>query len=292
VSAPPFSTPPAGVRRLDLETSRGTFAVLEALPQSGPPQRDPALLVPGFTGSKEDFIAVLPALAEDGRRVIAIDQRGQYETPGPADPAAYTCAALAADVAALLEVVGPARVHLVGHSFGGLVGREVAIARPALLASFTIMSSGPAAIGGASAVRARALREVLTRVDLPFIWDTYLEPEAVANGRAPEVIAFLRKRMLANSPVGLTGMVNELVAAPDRVDALAKVLGDTGLPALVLFGEGDDAWEPRVQAEMADRLGVRKVVVPGAAHSPAVEAPAATASALTAFWGDAERTAA
>jgi pimeloyl-ACP methyl ester carboxylesterase len=32
------------------------------------------------------------------------------------------------------------------------------------------------------------------------------------------------------------------------------------------------------------------VVIPGAAHSPAVEAPETTASALTAFWNDAERT--
>ena len=289
VSAPPFLSPPPGVRRLDLETARGTFAVLEALPGSRVPDRRPALLVPGFTGSKEDFIAVLRALSKDGRRVLAIDQRGQYETPGPADPAAYTCAALAADVAALLDVLGPARVHLVGHSFGGLVAREVAIAEPSRLASVTIMSSGPGAIDGTSAQRARALREALTRLELAYIWDNFLEPEAVADGQAPELIAFLRKRMVSNSPAGLTGMINELVSAPDRVDALAEVLGDTGLPALVLFGEGDDVWEPRVQAEMAARLAASEVVIPGAVHSPAVEAPEATASALTAFWTEAER---
>jgi pimeloyl-ACP methyl ester carboxylesterase len=291
VSAPPFLTPPPGVRRLDIETARGTFAALEALPGSRPPQRSPALLVPGFTGSKEDFIAILAALTKDGRRVLAIDQRGQYETPGPADPAAYTCEALSADVAALLDVIDvpPAGVHLVGHSFGGLVGREVAIADPARLASFTLMDSGPAAIGGTSADRARALREALTRFELSHIWDTYLEPEAVADGRAPEIIAFLRTRMLGNAPSGLAGMINELVSAPDRVDALAKAIDATGLPALVLFGAADDVWEPRLQAAMADRLGARTVVIPGAAHSPAVEVPDTTASALTAFWTEAER---
>lgn len=288
VSAPPFLTPPPGVRRLDLESARGTFAALEALPGSPVPDRRPALLVPGFTGSKEDFIAVLAALTKDGRRVLAFDQRGQYETPGPADPAAYTCAALAADVVALLDVLGQGRAHLVGHSFGGLVAREVAIAEPSRLASVTLMSSGPAAIDGTSAERARALREALTSLELTYIWDAFLGPEAVADGRAPELIAFLRERMISNAPAGLTGMINELVSAPDRVDALAKVLGAAGLPALVLFGADDDVWEPRIQAEMAARLAARKVVLPGAAHSPAVDAPVATANALTAFWGAAE----
>jgi pimeloyl-ACP methyl ester carboxylesterase len=290
VSAPPFLTLPPGVRRLDLETARGTFAALEALPGSRPPERHPALLVPGFIGSKEDFIAVLMALTKDGRRVFSFDQRGQYETPGSADPADYTCAALAADVGALLDELGAERVHLVGHSFGGLVAREAAIAQPSRLASVTIMSSGPAAISGLPAERLQALREALTRLELTYIWDSYLEPEAVADGRPTELIAFLRKRMISNSPIGMNGMINELVSAPDRVDALAKVIEDTGLPALVLFGADDDAWEPAIQAAMAARLGARKVVISGAGHSPAVDAPDTTASALNAFWTEVERT--
>ena len=294
MSAPPFVSLPPGVRRLDIETARGTFAALEA-PPGGRPERDPVLLVPGFTGSKEDFIAVLPGLTRDGRRVVAIDQRGQYETPGPDDPAAYTCETLAADVIALLDALvadaARARVHLVGHSLGGLVGREVAIAEPHRLASLTLMSSGPAAIGEPSAGRARALLDALSRWELAEIWDTFMGPEAVAAGRPPEIVAFLRRRMLGNSPAGLAGMVHELISAPDRVDALAKVLGDSGLPALVLYGEHDDVWSPRQQAEMAERLTAGKVVIPGAAHSPAAESPEATASALTEFWNVAERAA-
>ncbi len=39
---------------------------------------------------------------------------------------------------------------------------------------------------------------------------------------------------------------------------------------------------------MAERLGARRVVIPAAAHSPNVEAPEATAAALTDFWNRAE----
>jgi pimeloyl-ACP methyl ester carboxylesterase len=246
------------------------------------------VLVPGFTGSKEDFIAVLQTLAGGGRRIVALDMRGQHESPGPEDPSAYTCAALGADIAAVLEYFDD-QVHLVGHSFGGLVTRETAIYDPTLLASYTLMSSGPAAIGGPREVEGRVLLAALPKVGLEHLWSTRIEPEAITKGVPAEIVAFLRRRMFMNSTTGLMSMAHEVLSCADRVDELAKVTEDADLPVLVLYGENDDGWEPGEQAMMAERLGARKVVIPGAAHSPAVEAPETTASALTSFWNDAER---
>ena len=82
--------------------------------------------------------------------------RGQFETPGADDPDGYSAAALGADIAAIMHATG-AR-HLVGHSYGGLVGREAVLAGTgsgAEIASFTLMSSGPAALTGP---RAKELR--------------------------------------------------------------------------------------------------------------------------------------
>jgi pimeloyl-ACP methyl ester carboxylesterase len=273
---------------MDIETSRGVFAALEALPGSGVSERGPALLVPGFTGSKEDFIAVLQTLAGAGRRVVALDMRGQYETPGPDEPSAYSCAELGADIAAVIEAIGDP-VHLVGHSFGGLVTRETVITDPSLAESYTLMSSGPAAITGGREVEGRVMLTALPKVGLEHLWSTRMEPNAIAKGVPPEIVAFLRRRMFMNSGAGLMGMAREVLSCPDRVDQLVKVTGGTGLPVLVLYGENDDAWDPQEQALMAERLSARKVVIPGASHSPAVEAPETTASALTMFWNDAER---
>ena len=147
MSTPTSLELPDRVRRTTIRTARGAFAALEAAPASGVCERDAALLVPGYTGSKEDFLAILDLLADDSRHVVAIDMRGQFETVGAGEPGGYAAAALGADILAVMHATG-AR-HLVGHSYGGLIGREAVLAAAgAEFASFTLMSSGPGALTG------------------------------------------------------------------------------------------------------------------------------------------------
>jgi pimeloyl-ACP methyl ester carboxylesterase len=293
VSTPLSLDLPAGVRRTTVPCARGTFAVLEAFPETGACELGTALLVPGYTGSKEDFLSILGEVADGGRRVLAVDQRGQYQTPGPDDPAAYDLAELGKDIIALMEVTGA--VHLLGHSFGGLVAREAVLAAKEPPASFTLMSSGPGALPGD---RAEYLRSFLQAVsgaatgdDLAArvvqIWHASLKPQAIAGGAAAPIVDFLQDRMLGNNAAGLVAMARALLAADDRTEDLAKA----DVPVFVLYGENDDAWPTDVQEDMAALLGARRECIPGAAHSPAVEAPATTAHALTDFWDAAEMTA-
>ncbi|WP_113704009.1 alpha/beta fold hydrolase [Nonomuraea lactucae] len=285
MSTPRFLTLPPGVAPQKIETPQGAFAALEALPVSGVVERWPALLVPGVTGSKEDFIAILQTLAQSGRRVVAVDLRGQYETPGPDDPAAYTCAALGADIDLLAQEVGGGQpIHLVGHSFGGLVGREAVIDGRTRFASFTLMGSGPAGIVGRREQHSRTLMKEIPAQGLEQVWHSRFEPEALIAGVPDDIIAFLRKRLLANSATGLACMAEQVVTMHDRTDELRQIEVST----LVLYGERDDGWPPELQSEMAAALGAESVVVPGAVHSPAVEAPETTAAALVRFWNEAE----
>jgi pimeloyl-ACP methyl ester carboxylesterase len=283
---------PAVVRR-DVPTPAGPVAVLEAGGTSGTSgtggtggtaggREHPVLLVPGYTGSKEDLAPVLPALAADGWRLVAMDQRGQFETPGPDDPAAYTIDALAADVLAVVATLG-GKAHLVGHSFGGLVCRAATIADPGAVASLTLLDSGPAAIGGNRRERMAALEPLLAAGGLTAV---YAGLELLAAGDPVWVAApvehkdFLRRRFLAGSETALRAMGDSLRAEPDRTADLRA----TGVPVLVAYGEHDDGWTPEVQAEMAARLGAAHAVIPGAIHSPAVQQPAATVRVLHDFW--------
>jgi len=93
----------AQVSTIDVVTERGRFATMSAAPLTT--VRGWVLLIPGFTGSKEDFEPILPLLAA---AAVAYDQRGQYQTPG-GYAASYTLEALASDALSIADAGGPDR---------------------------------------------------------------------------------------------------------------------------------------------------------------------------------------
>ncbi|MFD9411994.1 alpha/beta fold hydrolase [Streptomyces sp. NPDC059989] len=284
MSKPPRLTLPAAARAYRLSTARGDFAVHEA----GEPVRGTALLVPGFTGSKEDFIALLEPLSAAGYRVVAVDGRGQYETPGPREESAYALEELARDVLAQAAALGGGPVHLVGHSLGGLVSRAAVLRDPAPFASLTLLSSGPAAISEEQQARTKLLVAALEAMgeDMPGIWALMRSHDTEdAASDSPELAEFLRARWLATVPEQLIVTGRVLISEPDRVEELAAV----ALPKLVLSGVVDYAWPIPLLDEMARRLGAERVVVPSAEHSPNAENPQVTAGALAAFWDSSTR---
>jgi pimeloyl-ACP methyl ester carboxylesterase len=280
VSTPPFLELPPGVGSRRVPAGQIELAALVATPTAGD-ERPPVLLVPGFTGSKEDFIAVLAPIAAAGHPVAAVDLRGQFESPGDGDPSSYDLKVLAEDVLAVAHHLG-APVHLVGHSFGGLVARAAALAEPSALRSLTLLSSGPGAIPHPAASNLELISRALPVMDLESIWAAkrQLESEAELSPPPPAVEDFLHRRFVANQPVCLLRMAEQLLAEPDCVDEVAAL----DLPMLVAFGPDDDVWPPAQQAEMARRLGAGVAVIEGSGHSPAADRPESTAAALLAFW--------
>jgi pimeloyl-ACP methyl ester carboxylesterase len=272
----------------------GPLALLEAgapaasgseVPSPAPTASTPptVVFVPGYTGSKEDFAPLLEPLAATGYRAVSMDQRGQFQSPGATDPVAYTVPGLAQDVLAVAEDLG-APVHLVGHSFGGMVGRAAVIARPELFASLTLVGSGPSAIGGERRQRIDLLEPVLASGGTAAVYallEKYAEyADPTWPGTPPPLKRFLKRRFLASCDLGMKAMGDALRSEPDRVAELAA----TAVPVLVAYGEQDDAWPPPVQQAMAARLGAPVVMIPDCGHSPGVENPQALLRELTDFW--------
>lgn len=280
MSVPKHLDPDPQVVAASVSAPSGDLAALVATPPGGVAVRRGVLLVPGYTGSKEDFWHLLPPLTHSGRPATAIDLRGQCDSGGPEDVSTYTIDALAADVAALMRSASEP-LHVVGHSFGGLICRA-AVLSGAPARSLTLLGSGPGALGGQRASLVEAMRPMLVGGGgVPEVWEATAALNAAATALQPLAVqAFIQRRFLASPAAALLGMGEAVTQAADRTGELAN----SGVPVLVACGENDDAWTPAEQEGMARRLGAGFVTFPNAGHSPNVDAPDAVIAALEEFW--------
>ncbi|MEU9051180.1 alpha/beta hydrolase [Streptomyces sp. NPDC048384] len=283
----PAFTPPPNVRAYPLHTSRGTFAVVDSPAAPGVEVRGVALLLPGFTGSKEDFTLMHEPLAARGYRTIAVDGRGQHESDGPErDEAPYARGELALDVLAQVAALGTldAPLHLFGHSLGGQIARAAVLLDHAPFSSLTLMASGPAQISDSQQQRVKLLRDALAVMTMAETWEAILAmgpPEEVGGpARGIGGPDLLRRRWLGTKPAQLLATGRQLTTEPDRVDELAAL----PLPFHVLSGASDDTWPVPLLDDMAARLNARRTVIPGAEHSPNADQPLRTSEAVADFW--------
>ncbi|MFF8384428.1 alpha/beta fold hydrolase [Streptomyces kanasensis] len=285
MSRPPTFVPPPCARARVLDTARGPFAVLDAAPPAGRAPAGTALLLPGYTGSKEDFIAMLEPLTAAGYRVVAVDGRGQYETSGPSVPEAYAQVELARDVlaqAAALDAGGP--VHLLGHSLGGQIARAAVLADAAPFRTLTLLSSGPAEVAPEQRQKIKLLSDALGVMDMEQVWQAMraVDPPEDAGDPRRGDREDLRHRWLLHNPAQLVATGRQLTTEPDRVAELAAL--EPPLPVHVVSGERDDTWPVPLLDTMAERLGAHRTRVAGAEHSPNTDRPEETAAAVAAFW--------
>ncbi|MFB6937562.1 alpha/beta hydrolase [Streptomyces sp. HUAS 31] len=293
MTSQPAFTPPPNARAYFLDTSRGAFAVVDHPVAPGVDARGTALLLPGFTGSKEDFTLMQEPLAARGYRTIAVDGRGQHESDGPEDDeSAYARGELARDVLAQAEALGArdTPLHLFGHSLGGQIARAAVLIDHTPFRSLTLMASGPAQISDSQQQRVKLLRDALAVMTMAETWEAIraMGPPEEVGGPAKGIGGqdLLRRRWLGTKPAQLLATGRQLTTEPDRVDELAAL----PLPFHVLSGASDDTWPVPVLDDMAARLKARRTIIPGAEHSPNADRPLPTAEAVADFWDSVRET--
>jgi pimeloyl-ACP methyl ester carboxylesterase len=247
------------------------------------------LLLPGFTGSKEDFAPLVDPISDAGIEVIAIDLPGQYESVGPNDEGAYRPEALGAVIGEVIDklTADGRRVLLLGHSYGGLVARGAVLA-DAPIVGLTLLDSGPGELPPGYRRGALDLAEPSVRKNGITAAQRMRETMNAASpdwaDTPAELKEFLQNRVLRSAVAGLLGMSTVLRTEPDRVAKLSRTLRSIGAPSLVVCGEADDAWSVASQRDMADRLDADFAVVPGAKHSPNTENPDALLATVLPTW--------
>lgn len=278
----PFGQYPVagGVDVVGIPARVGTLTALHApaATDQAMPGRPPVLILPGFTGSKEDFRDFVPLLAAAGWDTWVYSQRGQADSAAPAGLGNYRPEDFAADaveVACLISPDGP--VHLVGHSLGGVIAQQAAIARPDRWASVTLLCSGPHGWPG----RHDDTYDIVTAHGSEEVWrQNNPELGALPDSELSTDDVFWRQRFRATSDDNLRAGARLLRDHRDRTGELLA----TGVAFHVAHGEFDTAWPIDWQREMAGRLGAQYSVLAGGQHSPQFEAPEETLAALTGFW--------
>jgi pimeloyl-ACP methyl ester carboxylesterase len=112
---------------------------------------NPIVLVHGFASSKNVnwvYPTWVSELRKDGRRVIALDNRGHGDSAKLYDPAQYAIAEMAGDVVALMDHLDVACADIMGYSMGGRIAAHLALTAPQRMRSAIFGGIGMAMIEG------------------------------------------------------------------------------------------------------------------------------------------------
>ncbi|VVJ17199.1 Hydrolase [Amycolatopsis camponoti] len=216
-------------------------------------------------------------------------------------PHGYTRARYARALLALLDHLGVATAHLIGHSHGGFVAQYFALHRPDRVAGVVLYESAPVTgpEHGAEAQRnvEEFARRNADRPDLPGVLAALQatasisdddEMDAALRGLLPAYFADYWGREAEFAPLRATvrgthisGLDERLV--PDTIDDRAA-LGSLTVPALVVAGRFDVICGVRWARELVELIpDARLVVLERSGHFGHLEEPAVFAEAVAGF---------
>jgi pyruvate dehydrogenase E2 component (dihydrolipoamide acetyltransferase) len=223
----------------------------------------PVLLVHGFGADLNTWMFTQPVLAE-GRRVTALDlpgHGGSAKDVGAGDGESLTDA-----VEGALEALGIGRGHLVGHSMGGAVAALLALRRPDLVSSLTLIASaglGPEINGSFidGFVRVARRREAVEILSL-----LVNDPALVSRTMVEDV---LRYKRLDGVSAALARIAEAWFAGGRQLLDLTDRIATLAMPVQLIWGREDRIIPVAHAAALASRFPVH--IIEQAGHLPHME---------------------
>jgi proline-specific peptidase len=306
----PAATPDSAAARTD--TARGSLLPGEAYLAVdggriwyrvvGSGTATPVILLHGGPGFASYYMKPLEALSSD-RRVVRYDQLGAGASDRLTDTTKMTIPHFVAELDSLRSHLGYNKVHLVGHSWGTILGLEYYRAHPEHVASLTLASPAidiPAWEKNArqlvrtlsdSAQRAIRVREAEKKYDAPDYQNALMEFYGKYVWRHPDSVNLdstfktlneaIYNYMQGPSEFTITGTLKRYDARP--------FLKDVKAPVLYTVGEFDEANPAIVKRFAAMTPGSTYVVLRGAAHLSEWDAPDAMNRAIRDFLREADK---
>jgi len=237
----------------------------------------PLLMVHGIGARHKTWQGLVDILKSDFQ-CISFDLRGHGESPVPPTP--YTLDDLVDDVEALRVKLGIDRMHIIGHSLGGMIGPAFARAYPERVMSLGLLSTAAGRTDEDSAkvkavvaaMEERGIIEVLETLVARWFTDDF-----IAN--RPDAIQ-ARLRQVAETPADVFLSVFHVYAETE----MAPWLHEVTAPSLVLTGELDGGCNPRLNRFIAETLpNTEFVIMEGLKHAILIEASGRVADHVREF---------
>ena len=249
----------------------------------GRPNAETIVFGHGFLMTHQLFENQIEALGDE-YRCIAFDWRGQGQSEVTAG--GYGLWDLTDDVAALVEQLGAAPCHYVGHSMGGYVGFRLAMTRPDLLHRLALVDTraGAEPLGKRlqyylmlAFVRLFGYRSLVMDRVMPIMFGPAFRGD-------PAHRADLERWRTVIAANDRRGVFRTGVSIFSRADVLGR-LPEIDTPTLLVVGEDDIATPPATARDADERLSRSElVVVPESGHSAPIEQPEAVSRALAGFF--------
>ncbi len=264
--------------------------LVEWRPDEATPTSPPVVLLHGGSLTARTWDLVALALSRR-HHCVAVDLRGHGNSEWPAD-GDYRHAALAADVAAVIDDLALARPVVVGQSMGGLAAIRLAGERSDRLAGLVVVDIGPD-------LRADAAREIMAFTQHDQVLDdvdAFVERALAFNPRRRrDLLRQSLRHNLRQLPDGRwtwkwdTRRLRDVDLERLRVEhaALWEWVGRIRCPTLVVRGERSRVFLAEDEAALAAAIpGARRAVVAGAGHTVQGDNPAGLLDVLEPFLTD------
>ncbi|MBV7295708.1 alpha/beta fold hydrolase [Corynebacterium sp. TAE3-ERU12] len=251
-----------------------------AYTEQGPTDAPVVVLLGSLGASRAMWQPQLAALS-DSFHIIAVDLRGHGESEAPEGP--YTMQGLADDVLALMDHLGVTAVHLTGLSLGGAVAQTIALSRPDIIASLTLISTAPkfgesdAWLAKADLVTAQSTAELADTVVGNWFTEHCFNTDPALPGRFADGIR-------ETSDTGYAGCCHAIAGFDSRI-ALAGLDHRVARRTLVIAGEQDTSTAIDVVRSLHEIItGSEMATISPAKHLVTVEKAHLVNPLLAAHW--------
>ncbi len=252
------------------------------------PGKLPLLVLHGGPGATHDYLEPIEAMADTGRRVIFYDQLGAGNSDHPHNPPMWTVELFVEEVGAVRSALGLDRVHILGQSWGGMLGMEYALTQPKGLVSL-IVADSPASM------RLWVSEANKLRAELPHdVQQALLKHEAAGTTDSPEyqdaMMVFYRRHVCRADPwpdfvnrafekMAEYPEVYNTMNGPSEFYVIGTLkdwdithrLGEIRVPTLVIGGRYDEATPIITEAVQRGIPNSERVIFENSSHMPHVE---------------------